>query len=142
MGHVHRYTVSIPTETRALKALRAFLDGVFDASACPDAERLVLAIDEACSNVIKYRCDTIDDGQVTVTIERGERVLRVRIGQFCRADDVDKIKPRDLADVRPGGLGTSFIQQIMDRVLYQEEPSAPGCVALVLEKDLSDDCSP
>jgi anti-sigma regulatory factor (Ser/Thr protein kinase) len=60
--------------------------------------------------------------------------VRLRIGSFCRARDCAAIKPRELQDVRPGGLGTSFIERLMDRVAFEPEPDRPDCVALVLEK--------
>ena len=33
---------------------------------------------------------------------------------FAAAVDLDKIKSRDLKDIRPGGLGVHFIAEIMD----------------------------
>lgn len=132
-----RFSVTIPAETRALRALRAFVAAVLDDGGCPEAERIVLAIDEACSNVIKYRCPTIDDGAIDVHLDLSPAALRVRIGRFCRTAEIDRIKPRALDDVRPGGLGTSFIAQIMDRVEFAADPEVPDCVALVLEKNLT-----
>ena len=43
------------------------------------------------------------------------------------------IKPRDLSDVRPGGLGVHFIREIMDQVVYD-----PGgeCTELRMTKRL------
>lgn len=131
-----RYAATIPAETCSLRALRAFFGSVLEQAGCRDKERVVLALDEACSNVIRYRCHTIDDGQIRVSADLEPELVRFRIGRFCKPEDIGKIKPRDLADVRPGGLGTSFIAQIMDRVAYERDPDQPGCLALVLEKSL------
>ena len=130
------YAARIPAETCSLKALRAFFGSVLEEAGCADPEPVILALDEACSNVIRYRCQTIDDGALEVTAELEPGSLRFRIGRFCKPQDIQKIKPRDLADVRPGGLGTSFIAQIMDRVEYEQDPDDPDCLALVLEKTL------
>jgi anti-sigma regulatory factor (Ser/Thr protein kinase) len=46
--------------------------------------------------------------------ERLEFVLR-DCGPRC---DVGSIHPRDIHDIRPGGLGTHFISAIMDEVDY------------------------
>ena len=99
-----------------------------------EAERIVLAVDEACSNVVKYRSAAIDPGAIDVTVKIDGQRVWVRIGRFCRAGDVDKIKPRDLADIRPGGLGTALIAGVMDRVEFEPEPDHAGCMALVLER--------
>ena len=130
------FAASIPAETCSLKALRAFFGSVLEQAGCDDSEPMILALDEACSNVIRYRCDTIDDGQVQVSAELEPDVIRFRIGRFCKPQDIQKIKPRDMADVRPGGLGTSFIAQIMDRVAYERDPDDPNCLSLVLEKSI------
>jgi len=136
MSTTRSYAASIPAETCSLKALRAFFGSVLEEFGCSDPEPVILALDEACSNVIRYRCGTIDDGIVKVVAELAPGSLRFRIGRFCKPQDLDKIKPRDLADVRPGGLGTSFIAQIMDRVDYEPDPDDPDCLALVLEKKI------
>jgi anti-sigma regulatory factor (Ser/Thr protein kinase) len=136
MSTTRSYTASIPAETCSLKALRAFFGSVLEQAGCADPEPVILALDEACSNVIRYRCKTIDDGTIQVTAEVNPRWLRFRIGRFCKPEDIQKIKPRDLTDVRPGGLGTSFIEQIMDRVEYEPDPVHPDCLALILERSL------
>lgn len=136
MSTTRRYAARIPAETCSLKALRAFFGSVLEQAGCSESEPMILALDEACSNVIRYRCETIDDGTIQVTAELNPRWLRFRIGRFCKPQDIQKIKPRDLSDVRPGGLGTSFIEQIMDRVEYEQDPDDPTCLSLVLEKTL------
>ena len=128
------FDVAVPAETGSLKTLRAFFASVLEGCGCAEAEPIVLALDEACANLIKHRCATIEDGRIRVSAELDEGAVRFRVGRFCASGDIGKIKPRDLADIRPGGLGTSFIAQIMDRVDYEEEPGQPGCMALVLEK--------
>ena len=40
--------------------------------------------------------------------------------------DASKVKPRDLDDVRPGGLGTHFIRQVMDECGFVTLPSSEG----------------
>ena len=43
----------------------------------------------------------------------------------------EKIKPRNLDDVKPGGLGTFFINQIMDSVSFQlNSPHWTNCLTL------------
>ena len=40
--------------------------------------------------------------------------------------DPARVRPRDLDDVRPGGLGTHFIQTVMDEAEFLEPPSGVG----------------
>ena len=63
-----------------------------------------------------------------------ERVLEVERDAdrlvFCLKDfappvDLSRIKPRELDELRPGGLGTHLIQEVMDSADFVENP--PGC---------------
>ena len=127
-------SLSVPAETCSLKWVRAFFGSVVTDLGLTDGDRLVLALDEACANLLRHRCASIDDGRLDVRFGLDGELLRVRVGRFCVAGDVDKIRPRDLEDVRPGGLGTSFIEQIMDRVVFEPEPDGAGSMALLMEK--------
>ncbi len=83
-----------------------------------EARLLILALDEACSNIIKYAYegDTTKPISVTATIMSGE--FRLELRDTGKKADVSKIAPRDLADVRPGGLGTHFMNVAFDSVKY------------------------
>ena len=128
------FGVTVPADARYLKVVRAFFKPVLDEQFGADAGKLILALDESCANVVKHRSGALDGGLVHVRLELLPDRVRIRIGDFCGENDVDKIKPRDLADIRPGGLGTHFVGEIMDRVAFEPEPKSPGRLALVMEK--------
>lgn len=129
------FSVSVPAEAVHLKAVRAFFDRVLKERFGDDADMLVLALDESCSNILKHQKK--QPGQcLTVTAAIDSRRVRFRLGNFCGKEDVPKIRPRDLKCVRPGGLGTHFIHEIMDRVEFEPDPESSGRLALVLEKTL------
>lgn len=129
------YAVSVPADSRYLKVIRSFfqplVEELYDGK---QAGMIILALDESCANVIKHRSQHLAGGSVQVRASIGPDRLLFRIGDFCGEEDVPRIRPRDLEDVRPGGLGTHFISQIMDRVAFEPEEDCPGRVALVLEK--------
>ena len=126
--------MSVPADSRYLKIIRRFFQPIVEDLFGEEAGMLLLALDEACSNVVKHRNKALVEGQMHVRVEISDERVRFRIGDFCAEKDIPNIKPRELADVRPGGLGTHFIAEIMDRVAFDPEPDAPGRVALVLEK--------
>lgn len=128
------YTLSVPARAESLAAVRAFFDAILR-PACGDAtDPLILAIDEACSNVIRHRAAAIATGAVDIRAELSDSLVRFRLSSFCAQADLPKIKPRDITDPTPGGLGTFFISKIMDRVAYEPEPGRAECLALVMEK--------
>lgn len=132
------HLITVPAKPEALRDVRHFLAPLLG-EVCPDlADRLILAVDECCSNVVKHRSDAISDGHIHLKLELSEEVVRIFIESFCFASQVEDIRPRDLEDHRPGGLGTHFVTQIADRIDYVPSPKHPGSVTLVIEKDLAD----
>jgi sigma-B regulation protein RsbU (phosphoserine phosphatase) len=129
------FEVSVPANTRYLRAVRVFCESVLEDRF--DAETvglLVLALDEACANIIKHCPEVATGRQITLQVSIGPKSAMFRLRDFCALADVARVKPRDLADLRPGGLGTHFIATIMDSVRFDPEPTMSGRVALVLEK--------
>ena len=88
----------------------------------PDAEQIVLAVDEALANVIKHgyggRHDQPIDIRIEYAAEPGRIGLRFVIRDFGRTVDPRTIRGRDLDDVRPGGLGVHIMRTVMDEVRY------------------------
>ncbi len=85
---------------------------------------LILGVDEACQNVIRHAYGGESGGEMIVEIRRKGDELIILLRDFAPPVDVDKVRPRDLDDVRPGGLGTHLIDQVMDEVAFL--PSPPG----------------
>lgn len=100
-----------------------------------EARRIILAVDEACSNIIKYAYEGDPCRTIGLTVSAADGKLAIRIRDFGKQVDVSKIAPRRLDQVRPGGLGTHFMAEIFDRVAYDTNHEQ-GTV-LILEKSLS-----
>lgn len=96
-----------------------------------DARRLVLAVDEACSNVIKYAYEGDETKRIVVELLSIADGLKIRIRDFGKKPDVEKITPRALDDIRPGGLGTHFIRSVMDEVSYDVSPKVGTVLTLI-----------
>ncbi len=83
-----------------------------------DAEKLVLAINEACMNVIQHAYKDQPDGEIIVEIlDRGSDI-EILVTDFAAPVDSENIRPRPLTEIRPGGLGTHFMRELMDDVTY------------------------
>ncbi|MCC6671589.1 MAG: ATP-binding protein [Planctomycetes bacterium] len=128
------YQLKVPAEAGCLKAVRAFVASILESALGAEGQMVVLALDEACANIVKHRTPRVGCEDIEVRVEVEPELVRFRIGAFCAQEDLPRIRPRDLAELRPGGLGTHFIGQIMDRIEYEAEPDRPGAMALVLEK--------
>jgi anti-sigma regulatory factor (Ser/Thr protein kinase) len=98
-----------------------------------DAQRIVLAVDEACSNVIKYAYEGDYSKSYSLDVTIGKGKLVVELKDSGKKPDVTKIVPRKLDDVRPGGLGTHFIASVFDSVQY--DTTHEDCTVLTLVKE-------
>lgn len=82
---------------------------------CPAlSERLVIAVNEACMNVIQHAYEYDELGEIVLEMLNNQNKVYFRLLDYAKPVDLDCIKPRALEDIRPGGLGTFFIDEIMD----------------------------
>ena len=75
---------------------------------------LVIAINEACMNIMQHAYKGEKSGKILLEIQKATGEVQVLLTDFADPIDPDGIQPRDLEDVKPGGLGTYFIQEIME----------------------------
>lgn len=120
---LHRVFPAQPGELAAMR--RALVSAL--ARAGVDAElrsALVLAVDEACTNIIRHGYDGDQDGRIHMTLRRDGDTLEFELLDHAPPCDPAGIGPRDLADCRPGGLGMNFIDSLMDH--WQLQPRQDG----------------
>ena len=128
-----------PVHTKSLREVRDFAREIFDQSPIFNNQKdeLVLAIAEAAQNIVKHAYqgeDTEDKMEIKISLNNGE----LEIGFFDKGRPVDKenVRHRKIDDVKPGGLGTFFIQQIMDAVVFKEGEK-PWINHLILTKKIN-----
>ena len=88
------------------------------------ADAVILALDEALTNVIRHSYGGPCNEQIIVTMRRRHAgkdstdALEFIVRDFGKQVDPETIKGRDLDEVRPGGLGVHIIRSVMDEVEY------------------------
>lgn len=126
-----------------LRVVRAALQKVCELAGLDDTEagKVVLSVDEALANIIRHAYHGADDQPIEVEAfaseSGGRRVLEIRLRDYGQPVDPGQIRPRDLEDVRPGGLGVHIMKQYMDAVEYR--PVEGGGTLLILRRNLPDD---
>lgn len=91
--------------------------------------QVALAVDEALCNIIRHGYDRRPDGLIWLSVwplaDEGQGPgLRIIIEDEARQVEPEKIKGRDLADVKPGGLGVHIIREVMDEATYEKRDGA------------------
>jgi anti-sigma regulatory factor (Ser/Thr protein kinase) len=118
--------IRFPALSSALREIRAVVRETVLAQGAkePCADDIVLAIDEACQNIIRHSYAGAE-GEIVIRIERSDGELVISLIDFAPRVDPAAVRGRDLDDVKPGGLGTHLIQETMDDVGFVDAP--PGC---------------
>ena len=86
-------------------------------------DELVLAIAEAAQNIVKHGYkgveSTSDRMEIKISLKDGE----LEIGFYDKGKPVvpGNVQHRKLDDIKPGGLGTFFIKQIMDGAVFKKD---------------------
>ena len=98
------------------------------------AQNIVLAVDEACQNIIVHGYQGREDGEIVLCIARRADGIQVRLRDSAPLVDPATIKPRPLTDIRPGKLGSHFIREIMDSADYRPRPDGAGNILEMVKR--------
>jgi anti-sigma regulatory factor (Ser/Thr protein kinase) len=125
--------IRIPAHPANLKQIRAVTSKVAAAAGLAEKEAgsVILAVDEACSNIIKHCCKDDPKRSIDVTITFDGDSLCFTLVDNGKPFDIDFIKSRDLLEIKPGGLGVHIIRQVMDVVEYTHTPEGLNQVKLI-----------
>jgi len=111
--------------TASLKEVRTFSREVFEKINLPQEQKdeLVLAIAEAAQNIVKHAYKDVAETSDRMEIKISLKDSNLEIGFFDKGKAVipENIQHRKLDDIKPGGLGTFFIKQIMDAAVFKKD---------------------
>ncbi|GJL55048.1 MAG: hypothetical protein NPIRA02_21800 [Nitrospirales bacterium] len=121
---VHRF----PARAKNLKDTRTKVRATLtQLGYCPDTiEQVVIAIDEACQNIIRHAYGQETEEAIVLRIQYQQHDLHITLRDYAPPVDADCIKLRDLRDIRPGGLGGHFMHHIMDEISVECAPEGNG----------------
>jgi len=126
-----RIKFSVPSDPRYLGVVRGAIGSLaavigWDESEC---RAIVLAVDEALTNVIRHAYHCRKDGLMELECRETADGLEIALLDNGDAPDRSKICARELDCEQAGGLGTHIIKSVMDRVSYEESPEGNRFVA-------------
>jgi serine/threonine-protein kinase RsbW len=128
-----KFEFSSDTANLALlrECVREFLNGY----PFSEKERLlmVLGVDEACTNVIRYAYRLRDDQLISLRMEGLRKCVRMRVRDWGEQVLPHEMKGRSHDIVKPGGLGLFLIRNAFDEVDYIHKRQG---TELVLTKNL------
>lgn len=129
-------SINIESRTERLIAVRDFVSDAarefgFDEE---NIGKIALAVDEACTNVIKHAYKFNPQGNITVRISRGDGAFTVAIIDHGAEFNPSSVQSPDmkeyLSHYRRGGLGVYLMKSLMDKVEYTIDPGKKNEVRL------------
>lgn len=128
----------------ALHEVRGVVSQACEACGCSHAlaTDLIIAVGEACQNVVRHAYKDTQDGEATLEIHCKGGIIEFRLQDSAPLVDRDKLKPEWPEDPGSGGMGICLIHDIMDEVEYL--PLHPGHGNLLrmakhIERDSNDE---
>ncbi|KAA3640388.1 MAG: GAF domain-containing protein [Proteobacteria bacterium] len=104
----------------------------FDAA---QQQKIILALDEAITNIIRHAYKNTEDGEVELAILRQNSTLGFYLRDFAPEVYDSTIKPRDLAQLKPGQMGINFIDTVMDSWEFATPKDGYGNL-LIMKKEI------
>ncbi len=121
MATDNSFEIEFSADPKKLRMVRERVQEACESMGCDKktVSDVVIAVNEACMNIIQHAYKGNASGGIKLGINLQGDEREVEILDYADPVDTKRIKPRELYDVKPGGLGTHFIQEIMDRIDYE-----------------------
>lgn len=134
--NLNKSKISVKSRTENLSLIRDFVSSKASDSglAKDEIENVMLAVDEACTNIIKHAYNSFPDGEIVIKLEYNSDKLLVTIIDNGSTFDPNGISDPDLQKYyrngRVGGLGMYLMKTLMDDVKYITVPGKYNQVLL------------
>ena len=112
--------IEFSSHTGNLALLRSLVRDFLNGYPFSEKERLlmVLGVDEACTNIIRYAYQLRDDQLIALSMEGLRKCVRVRLRDYGEQVNPHEMKGRSHDMIKPGGLGLYLIRNAFDEVNY------------------------
>jgi len=118
----------VKSRTENLAAVREFVNSAVGEVSIPQdiAGDIVLAVDEACTNIIKHAYQYSPDGDIKIKLTYSDKKIVVEITDHGASFHPDAVPKPDLKkyfeEKRVGGLGMYLMKSLMDDIHYKSIP--------------------
>ncbi len=99
-----------------------------------DTQAIVLAIDEACTNIIRYGYDSCSTGEILIEVLTTDSEVIFQLHDHAQKVSDECIKVKETSDLEPGGLGLMLMKKIMDSVHFVHTDDCPGNILEMKKK--------
>ena len=117
-----------PARAEEMREIRSLLRGALDDAGVERGirDKLVLAVDEACCNIIRHAYSPENSGDIHLRVTIDEGMLEFRLLDSAPAVDPQCVRAKPLGECRSGGLGVALIEKVMDEWMLRGSPDGRG----------------
>ena len=128
--------VTVPARASRLQLIRLTVDWAAGEARFGQTARdsLTLAVDEACQNVIRHAYGGDSDAPLRVRAELSGDSLVVYVADAAPPLDPSRVRPRPLDELRPGGLGSRLMREVVDEVAHEAGENGEGNVLRLVKR--------
>ena len=126
----------IKSRTENLSSLREFISSNANEAGLTtnDIDDIILAVDEACTNIIKHAYQSLPNGEIIIEIDYNSKKFTIKLIDHGNSFDPETIPLPDLQKYlkqrKVGGLGLYLMKTLMDDVQYISVPGKYNQVLL------------
>jgi anti-sigma regulatory factor (Ser/Thr protein kinase) len=137
MGETLKDRLVVSNDTKHLMLVRDFVSRLIRQSrlAKEEENKVILAVDEAVTNIIEHGYDEGADGSIEIEVEADDDQFKIMIRDSGRVFNPESIPNPDMKEhVTRGhkkGLGIFLMRQIMDEVRYKFRDGVKNELTLV-----------
>lgn len=134
--------ITIPSHPKYLSVVRAATVRIGELYGIENGiiEGIRLAVDEACSNVIKHAYKGENNKKIVIKFANTKKTFEVIIEDNGVTVPIETIKGRCLEDIRPGGLGVHFIKRTFDVFEFDNKKKNGNRLRLIKYMEAKDGC--
>ena len=132
----HSGKLIVKSKTENLSSIRDFVSNYAREAGITQEiiEKIILAVDEACTNIMKHAYKSFPDGEIIIKVKFDKHKFTIVIRDFGNSFEADKVPAPDLKEYykekRVGGLGMYLMKTLMDEVQYFTVPGKYNQVLL------------
>jgi serine/threonine-protein kinase RsbW len=126
----------VNSKTENLSVIRDFVSEKALDAGLPMAtvENIMLAVDEACTNIIKHAYKSSPEGKIILNIDYDEKKFTITIIDYGKSFEPNSVPLPNLQkyyrEHKVGGLGIYLMKSLMDDVKYTSVPGKYNQVLL------------
>jgi serine/threonine-protein kinase RsbW len=129
--------LTVKSTTDNLGQVREFVIANSAGSGLSDeaVDKIVLAVDEACTNIIKHAYNNSPEGEIIIKFLLNNKQLAISLLDFGTNFDSKTVPIPDIKKYynqhKVGGLGVYLMRKLMDEVVYDNSSKGKNKVTLI-----------